>query len=269
MRHDVLVLLVGQRARLVQHLLAHADLADVMHVPTELDLGDGALVQPDLAREDRGVLRHPHRVTAGVGVLGVERFGDRLHAGQEDLFEPPRLLGDAHLEVQLVVPVLEHEPPPLHHLRDAGPHLLEVERLREVVHGPERQTAHGHFDIGDGRDEHDGGVGMPRAQLLEQLDPVHPRHAEVAQHQVCGLAVDQRQGLAAIGGLARHEPVGLHDAPQDLPEAQLVVDHQTPRRRCRRTPVRHPASCRMGATARGEDPPLAFAHSPSQYRSVT
>ena len=38
MRHDVLVLLGRQSLGLVQHRLAHADLADVVHVPAELDL---------------------------------------------------------------------------------------------------------------------------------------------------------------------------------------------------------------------------------------
>jgi hypothetical protein len=35
-RHDVLVLLVGERPGLVEHRLAHADLADVVHVPAQL-----------------------------------------------------------------------------------------------------------------------------------------------------------------------------------------------------------------------------------------
>ena len=37
-RHDVLVLFGRQSVGLVEHRLAHADLADVVHVPAELDL---------------------------------------------------------------------------------------------------------------------------------------------------------------------------------------------------------------------------------------
>jgi hypothetical protein len=51
---DVLVLVRGQRSRLVQHGLAHADLPDVVHPPADLDLLDRVGAQANGARDRDG-----------------------------------------------------------------------------------------------------------------------------------------------------------------------------------------------------------------------
>ena len=77
------VLLVGELARLQQHVLGHADLADVVHETGDVHARDRVLVEShrtcELLREHRDALR----VTAGVPVLGVDRRGECLERAEE------------------------------------------------------------------------------------------------------------------------------------------------------------------------------------------
>ena len=53
MDHDVLVLLLRETPRLVQYCFADADLADVVHVPTELDLPHDVIIETQSVSNDR------------------------------------------------------------------------------------------------------------------------------------------------------------------------------------------------------------------------
>ena len=188
-------------------VLAHADLADVVHVAAELDLPQQLAVEPQLARDHHRVVAHANRVAARVRILHLERFGERLHAREEQLLEPARLRGDRLLEALLVAAILEHQPALLQRLRHARAHLLEVERLREIVHRADRQAAHRHLDVGHRGDHHDRGVGLARAHLAQQLDAVHLRHAQVAQHERARVLLQQRERLLAVRRLEAGEAV--------------------------------------------------------------
>ena len=79
---DVLELLVGQRPALGEDVVADADLADVVQQAGEVDVAQLVLLQAELAPELDGRPRHALAVAVGVGVLGVDRGGQR--AGQPD-----------------------------------------------------------------------------------------------------------------------------------------------------------------------------------------
>src|SRR5437867_12494054 len=106
MRHDVLILLVRQSPRFVEHALTNADLADVVDVTAKLDLTDHLGVDVERARDDGGVLAHAYRMAARVRVFYFERLGERLDAGEEQLLQAARLLRHAFLEPLLVVAIL-------------------------------------------------------------------------------------------------------------------------------------------------------------------
>ena len=143
-------------------------------------------------------------MAARVRVLHLERIGERLNAGEEQLLEAAGLRGDALLERVLIVAVLEHEPPLLERLPHARADFLEVERLGEVVHRADRQTAHGDLDVGDGGDHDDGRVGLALAHLAQQLDAVHLRHAQIAQHERHRLPLEHRQRFDAVDAASKH-----------------------------------------------------------------
>jgi hypothetical protein len=84
--------------------------------------------------------------------------------------------------------------------------------------------------VGDGRDEHHGGVGVAGAHLAQQLDAVHLRHAQVGEHERRRRLAQPRERLHPRPCLAAGEPVALHEAHEHLPQPRLVVDHQAARR---------------------------------------
>src|SRR5437764_1917945 len=74
MSHDVLVLRRRQGATLVEHLLTHPDVADIVHLATELDLPDQHLSDPELLGDPDRVRRHAHRMAARIWIFCFERF---------------------------------------------------------------------------------------------------------------------------------------------------------------------------------------------------
>src|SRR5258705_144561 len=95
MLHDVAILGVGQLARLVQHALTDANLANVMELGAERDGVDEIFIQVESARDLDGIIGHAHRVPARVRVFRFEREDKRMHALEEQLFDATRLRLDA------------------------------------------------------------------------------------------------------------------------------------------------------------------------------
>ena len=81
--HDVLILVVGQCARFVQDFLPHADLADIVQVPTQLDLAHRFVVEIHRRSDARGILADSNLLSARVGVLHLEEVSVCLDAGEE------------------------------------------------------------------------------------------------------------------------------------------------------------------------------------------
>jgi hypothetical protein len=143
---DLLELLGGQAAGLLQDGLGHADLADVVQQPGHVDLLDVAVAQADLARQVAADERDALAVAAGVGVLGVDRAGQAVqqaHHQAVHVLEQPgvlevdrRLVGDrvqqlAVDRVELAVGLVEREQPAEHlvlPLERHGDHLPRVGR---------------------------------------------------------------------------------------------------------------------------------------------
>jgi hypothetical protein len=105
-------------------------------------------------------------------------------------------------------------------------HLVERERLHEVV---ERALAHRLDRARDrrvGRHQHDHRVGPPPAQLAQQREAVHPRHAHVAEHEVERFRSASRSASRAV--LGDHHPVA---EPREIrlemaADVLLVVDDE-------------------------------------------
>src|SRR5579884_130930 len=113
-----------------------------------------------------------------------------------------------------------HRPHPRHQV--VGGHVLQQEAAGA---GPNR-VEQVLVEIEGGEDE-DPGVGHP-GQAPGGLDPVHPGHAHVHQHDVGGQPPGQFDRLVAIGGLTDDLEVvlTLEDEAEARPDQGLVVHHQ-------------------------------------------
>src|SRR5258708_7502923 len=182
MRHDVLVLLWGQRSGLVQHRFADADLADVVNVPAELDLPDEIRADAQLARKARRVRRDAHGVTARIRILGLQRLRQRLNPAKKELLEAALLRLDTIFEAFLIVPVFQNEPALFQRLRNASANFLELKWFDDVVHGPKRKRADGDLDVGVPRDHHNRHIAIPNANFSAQPDAAHFLHLHTPHH---------------------------------------------------------------------------------------
>jgi hypothetical protein len=188
---------------------------------------------PNARPAGRRVPPHAQRVLARVRVLDLERLGQRRHAVAEEPLDPPRLLGHARLEVLVVAAVLEDQAAARERLAHARPHLVEVERLGEVVGRAHAQAAHRHLDVAHRGDHHHRRVGVPLAHAAEEGDAVDVRHAQVAHHERRRPRVEHAQRLGAVARVAALEPLAREHAREELPEPRLVVDHERARRLAR------------------------------------
>jgi len=127
--------------------------------------------------------------------------------------------------------------------------LVLVERLRDVVVGPLPHHVHGVLDGAEARQDDDLGGRVPLLDVAEQLQPVHLRHAQVGDHKVEGLGVEEPGRGLAVGGHFHLEAIIGERPGEALADDRLVVHHQDPHRPCRGhrdpPPLRH----RDGPTA--------------------
>ena len=63
----------------------------------------------------------------------------------------------------------------------------------------------------------------PRAQHLDEIDPVQPRHAEIEEDEVEGLALQEIDGLLTLGGLLHLVPVLPEERRGGQAERPIVV----------------------------------------------
>ena len=109
-----------------------------------------------------------------------------------------------------------------HHLA----HLVEAERLGDVIEGAVLHGIHRRLQRGVAGDHDHFGVRPGFAALFQHLHAVHLLHAQIGQHHVEGLLLQQRQRVgAALRG--RHlVALLLHDVLEVLQRDFFVVDDQ-------------------------------------------
>ena len=115
-----------------------------------------------------------------------------------------------------------------------GADLLVVERLGDVAVRALAQRAHRRPLVAVRGDEHEERVGMARAHLLQQRQPVHGGHGEVAQHQVRRRLLQRGERGRRVLRLAHLVPVALQQLRQREPDRPLVVNDQDSHERTRR-----------------------------------
>src|SRR5256714_1001910 len=123
------------------------------------------------------------------------------------------------LELHLEAPLVER----LHH---AGAHLVQVERLGDVVERAELQAGDGAVDLGHGRDHDDGGIGPPGDDLAQQPHPIHLGHPQVGDDEGHLLVVQHLHRLRARPRFGAREAFALEQPHQDAAQTRLVIDHQ-------------------------------------------
>ena len=107
---------------------------------------------------------------------------------------------------------------------DRQQQLLFVERLGEVVEGPEPERLENVLLVGMGGQDHHAQIGAPRLQSLEDLEPVHVGKLEIEDHGTETGIVRLREGLRARFG--DHDVVAgaSEEVTDGFLEEALVID---------------------------------------------
>ena len=197
-----------------------------MQLGAECDHIDHLPVELQLPADPQGVVGHAHRMAARVGILLLEEMHQGLEALERELFDAVRLLLDALLELVVVHPVLENETALVERLHHARSHLVQVERLGDVVEGAELEAGDRALDLGDRRHDDDGGVRPAGEDLAQQRDAVHLRHPQVGDDERHGLRVHLLERLGAGARLRTGEPFPFEQAHQHASQARLIVHHE-------------------------------------------
>ncbi|MNV29635.1 hypothetical protein D3C71_1208680 [compost metagenome] len=71
--------------------------------------------------------------------------------------------------------------------------------FRKKIIGAVPHALHGRGDVAVARDEDDGDIGIDLAQALEELQPVHVRHADVGHDHAVKVPVQDGQRRARAG----------------------------------------------------------------------
>ncbi len=195
--------------------------------PAQLTSTNGALVR------GAQVVDHPrHPPLAGAALAG-EEHGGPLALGQE-----PHLVGEvlhARRRAQRIEAVARGGLPQqrlvdpaearlVGHPGGRGGEVLHVHRLGEEVLGAELHGADRGGDVALAGEENDGGVPLP--QVLEDLQAVHPRQAQVQDHHLGPQAIERGQPRLAAqlpGDLVRQPLEVVPDAAQNV---DIVIDEE-------------------------------------------
>jgi hypothetical protein len=140
--------------------------------------------RPGLSGDQNGRFAPGHFLNDHQDLLHLRTFGDELTR-----FAFYRLQ-----DLQLPCLPLVIEGPHDFHLE-----LVELERLLNVVIGPEAHRLDRRFDRSVGRHDHDDSIFVSLLRLPEDLQPIRLRHLHVGDHQVEVLLVQPANRLAAIG----------------------------------------------------------------------
>ncbi len=154
-----------------------------------------------------------------------EQAVERAHGGTfaDDVLEAEDAIQLAPQRVRLLLEPLTLQRPGHHE-----PHFVRIEGLGEVVVGSLLDGLHRLGDGGVGGHEDDLGVGRVLLDGLEDLEAVRPRHANVRQHHIEALGLDEGERTAAILG-GRHAVSVTENAGDQLEHVLLVVSDENAR----------------------------------------
>ena len=197
----------------------------------------------DLQLLDRSCILH------GAAVFGLLKFlGEQLHIAPDDRERVPQVVNEfgrgltQRREPLLLREFLEQ---PVVQLADLGSgaltcamhpgaldissddvaHFASVERLADVVIGPETQRFLGRFERAKTRQHDDGKMWIDLADLAQPLDPIDAGHANVHDDGIGLFFLEQLEaGLDAIGGV--HLVIGFQEHAQTFARTDLVVDDE-------------------------------------------
>ena len=162
------------------------------------------------------------------GLLADEQLGSRVrirHPVGEQLQDLPLAAGE-HVRLVLAGDEGRHQRRVDEAL--AGGDLLDraeergVRRLLEdVARAPDSRPRPRRRALAVGGEDQHRGVGHALAQELRRLEPVHPGHADVHDHDVGPAPLGERDRAGAVGRLADHADVG---SPRERQAEALAHD---------------------------------------------
>jgi hypothetical protein len=164
---------------------------------------------------------HEHRDV--LGTHARNRLQELLHGGR---------LGDdgaAHRLLRRQPSVLHAQRARLEGAVDDQAHLIDVERLGDVLVSAGLHRPHRHALGAVRGEQHHRQGGVALVQLLQELHAVHPRHGEVGDHRVH--ALDERECLLRRFCQRRFVAARLEQLLQREEERRLVVNQQDSRHR--------------------------------------
>jgi hypothetical protein len=201
--------IAGKARRVVGHdlLAVEVELAELGVAGARSTVGDRGL--DDLPALDHGA----SRPLAGHGEDPAPRLA--LHVLQERFDRPVRPhSGPVGEALEHAFDLLEQE--------------VARERLRHVVHDAEAEGAHPLRELalrGEEDDRHAGGGGIG-LQGLEDTVAVHPRHRDVAEHEVGSALPRELERVGGVPGGDDRVPSGHEEALDERADRVVVLDHQ-------------------------------------------
>ena len=162
----------------------------------------------------QGENRHRH----ARGLVGQQRAGrPDLHVARMRPDRQHTLLGGRRRGL-----ALSHEGGNL------GDELLRGHRLVDEVGARLPHRRDRPVDGGVRGDHHDRERRLQAAHPIEELDPAHPRHLDICDHQVPGLALDLLEPGHRIEHVLDEETAGLEHLGGPQAEDPVVIDQQDP-----------------------------------------
>ena len=228
-------LLVAEQLRLEQVLLqrraVHLHVVAVRAQRVVVNRpGDELLARSRLAADE-------HRRVALGDLLHDAQHALKRAAAADDVLE----VVDVLLGVAQVVQLVPH-PAELESLLDLELHLLDFERLLDVVERTDLHRLDGGVHRAERRHEDHGRRRVQRLGRLEDLDAVAAAHLQVAQHDVVIALVELLDRGVAVGRLVHVVP-GLGERAQEAPpERVVIVSDENATHICPQWPNRRPTT---------------------------
>src|SRR5712691_10082069 len=144
-----------------------------------------------------------------------------------------REVADVRSDAGLATGEVEHEDPGVHDARlpgvrrppelraDSGDQLVERERLRQVVARAERESPQLGAQVRARREDDDGDLGSPGAQLAQDAEAVEAGEEEVEHDEVVAAGDRPRQAIASVPRDVDRETLRLDPAGDEGEDSQL------------------------------------------------